>query len=350
MAIIGFNYGTIWHSFMARIYRRGKNYYLDYSDLRLATQSNPTGRKRESLGAISKREAQAQMRKKEYELAYLKNDHETPEIHFSDYVNTYLIQFLLKYPSSYETSQHTLLFDFEPLFKNLMLHEITINDVNGFIGLKKGQIKTATINRKLSILRALLNQAKADGYKIPNFKIKEIPNEESRPPKYFTTDELQLIYKEDTLYNHWWKFLANTGLRMGEFYNLKVEDIQNDSIYIISTSGNRTKSRKWRFVRLTDEAQASLNKFDLTKEYVLPRVHKDMPKTRFRRICKKIGIKRGKWGVHCLRHTFASHLVMDGVPIRTVQVLLGHASIQTTEQYAHLSPEYLKDSMGNLNL
>jgi len=41
---------------------------------------------------------------------------------------------------------------------------------------------------------------------------------------------------------------------------------------------------------------------------------------------------------------------MNNVPLRTVQILLGHASIQTTEQYAHLSPDYLKDSLGNLNL
>jgi len=335
---------------MARIYIRNENYYLDYYDPRFVTLKNPFGRERKSLGKISKQEAEAKRKKIEYELAYLPTNQKAPQINFVDYVDTYLIQFLLKFPSSYETSQHTLLVDFEPLLKDLMLHEITINDINGFIALKVGHIKSATINRKLSIIRALLNQAKADGYQIPNFRIKELPDDESKPPKYFSVEELEKIYNEDKLYAHWWRFLANTGLRMGEFRNLKTEDINDDSMYIISTSGNRTKSRKWRFVRITDNAKASLDKFDRTGEYLLPRVHKDMPKTRFRRICKKVGISKGKWGVHCLRHTFASHLVMDGVPIRTVQVLLGHASIQTTEQYAHLSPDYLKNSMGNLNL
>lgn len=335
---------------MASIYKRGKSYYLDFSDFRLITPSNPQGRARVSLGKISKQEAEAQRKKKEYELTYLPNEQETPKINFSDYVNTYLIQFLLKYPSSYETSQHALIKDFEPMFKHLMLHEITIHDVNNFIGSKKDKIKTSTINRKLSILRALLNQAKADGYEVPNFKIQALQNDESRPPKYFTLDELELIYEEDKLYSHWWRFLANTGLRISELYNLKIEDINNDSIYIVSTSSYRTKSRKWRFIRLNDNAKKSLESFDMSGEYLFPRVHKEMPKTRFRRICKKVGIKKGKWGVHCLRHTFASHSVMDGVPLRTVQVLLGHASIQTTEQYAHLSPEYLKDSLKNLNL
>ena len=327
---------------MASIYKRGEYWHLQWRDSK--------GRHRVSLGKISKKGAEASLKRKEYEIAYAPVTHEKAQIHFIDYVNIYLEQFALKYPSSYETSQHTLLFDYEPMFKHLMLHEITINDVNAFIGLKVGHIKTATINRKLSILRALLNQAKDDGFKIPNFKIKEIPNKESRPPKYFTLDELELIYQEDKLYPHYWRFLANTGLRLGEFRNLKVNDIQKDSIYIVSSASESTKSGKWRYIPINDNARESLDHFDMSNEYLLPRQHKDTPKTRFRRICNRSGIAREKWGVHCLRHTFASHLVMGGTNLRTVQVLLGHASIQTTEQYAHLSPDYLKDSLGGLNL
>ena len=327
---------------MASIYKRGENWHISWYD------SN--GRQRKSLGKISKQEAEAKRKKIEYELAYLPTTLKTPQINFVDYVNKYLIQFNLKFPSTYETSQHTLLIDFEPLLKDLMLHEITINEVNAFIGLKVGHIKTATINRKLSILRALLNQAKADNFQTPNFKIKEIPNKESRPPKYFTSDELELIYKEDALYPHYWRFLANTGMRMGEFRNLKIDDIQKDSIYIVSTASESTKSGKWRYVPINDNTRKSLDQFDMTGEYLLPRQHNDTPITRFRRICQRADIRKEKWGVHCLRHTFASHLVMNNVPLRTVQILLGHASIQTTEQYAHLSPDYLKNSMGNLNL
>ena len=138
---------------MASIYKRGENWHISWYDSK--------GRQRKSLGKISKQEAEAKRKKIEYELAYLPTNQKAPQINFVDYVNTYLIQFLLKYPSTYQTQQHTLLIDFEPIFKNHMLHEITINDINGFIGLKVGHIKTATINRKLSILRALFNQAKA---------------------------------------------------------------------------------------------------------------------------------------------------------------------------------------------
>ena len=327
---------------MATIYQRGEYWYLNYSDSK--------GRHRQPLGKIGKKRAELQLKKKEIELSYGPTEQSKLEINFVDYVNMYLEVFAIKYPSSYETSQHTLLFDFEPLFKNYMLHEITINDVNGFIGLKISDLKAATINRKLSILRAMLNQAKADGFSVPGFKIKEIPNKESRPPKYFTVEELELIYKEDDLYPHWWKFLANTGLRMGEMRQLRIEDIHKDSIHVVSSAAQRTKSGKWRYIPINKSARESLDRFDMSGEYLLPRQHNDSPITRFRRICERAGIKKEKWGVHCLRHTFASHLVMSNVPLRTVQILLGHASIQTTERYAHLSPDYLKDSLGNLNL
>lgn len=327
---------------MATIYQRGEYWYLNYSDSK--------GRHRQPLGKIGRKRAELQLKKKEIELSYGPTEQSKLEINFVDYVNMYLEVFAIKYPSSYETSQHTLLFDFEPLFKNYMLHEITINDVNGFIGLKISDFKAATINRKLSILRAMLNQAKADGFNVPGFKIKEIPDKESRPPKYFTVEELELIYKEDDLYPHWWKFLANTGLRMGEMRQLRIEDIHKDSIHVVSSAAQRTKSGKWRYIPINKSARESLDRFDMSGEYLLPRQHNDSPITRFRRICERAGIKKEKWGVHCLRHTFASHLVMSNVPLRTVQILLGHASIQTTERYAHLSPDYLKDSLGNLNL
>jgi integrase len=59
------------------------------------------------------------------------------------------------------------------------------------------------------------------------------------------------------------------------------------------------------------------------------------------------GIKPVHW--HMLRHTFASHLVMRGVPLRVVQQLLGHASIEVTERYAHLSPEVNREAVLELD-
>jgi site-specific recombinase XerD len=54
-------------------------------------------------------------------------------------------------------------------------------------------------------------------------------------------------------------------------------------------------------------------------------------------------------GVHTLRHTFASHLVMAGVDLATVQKLLGHSSITTTMIYAHLAPDHLRAAVEKLS-
>ena len=52
--------------------------------------------------------------------------------------------------------------------------------------------------------------------------------------------------------------------------------------------------------------------------------------------------------IHTLRHTFASHLVMSGVDLPTVQRLLGHSDIQTTMIYAHLAPDHLAGAVNKL--
>ena len=61
------------------------------------------------------------------------------------------------------------------------------------------------------------------------------------------------------------------------------------------------------------------------------------------RACRKAGLRQIGW--HVLRHTFASHLVMRGAAMKVVQELLGHATIEMTMRYAHLSPDVKRDAV-----
>ncbi len=66
-----------------------------------------------------------------------------------------------------------------------------------------------------------------------------------------------------------------------------------------------------------------------------------------RRAYRKAGLRKVGW--HMLRHTFASHLVMRGAPLKAVQELLGHSTMEMTMRYAHLSPDVRRDAVGLLD-
>ena len=70
-------------------------------------------------------------------------------------------------------------------------------------------------------------------------------------------------------------------------------------------------------------------------------------RTGFENALKRAGLSRVRF--HDLRHTFASHLVMGGVDIRTVQELLGHKDIRMTMRYSHLAPDHMRKAVGILD-
>ena len=72
------------------------------------------------------------------------------------------------------------------------------------------------------------------------------------------------------------------------------------------------------------------------------------PNKWFVKACELAGVKDFTW--HDLRHTFASRLVMAGVPIRTVAELLGHSEITTTMRHAHLAPDHLAAAVETLTV
>jgi integrase len=113
------------------------------------------------------------------------------------------------------------------------------------------------------------------------------------------------------------------------------------------------KSGKRREVPLCAEAIEALRGHQHTRGPVVfsgPRGEMlDLNKVKWRlwSACTRAGLRRVGW--HRLRHSFASHLVMRGAPIKAVLELLGHATIEMTRRYAHLAPDTRREVVGLLD-
>ena len=143
-----------------------------------------------------------------------------------------------------------------------------------------------------------------------------------------------------------------SGLRVSELVNLKLQDIDLNQD-IIRTFG---KGSKERVIPIGDYAKEYLEKYIYeyrgsmlkkeASEYLFLNNHgKKMTRQGFFKIIKKIAQEKGinkDLSPHTLRHSFASHLLKYGADLRTIQELLGHSDISTTQIYTHITNEELK--------
>jgi integrase len=149
-----------------------------------------------------------------------------------------------------------------------------------------------------------------------------------------------------------------TGLRKSELIHLSWEDINLDNnTLIVQAKGDwHPKDYQVRSIPITTKLATELKKHKLGQQglnrWVFPTIYGTLRKNNltrdFRQLLEKCGLYRKGIGWHTLRHTFASHLVMPGTPLKTVAELLGHQSTRMTEVYSHLAPDHLRESVEGL--
>ncbi|MDP7079158.1 MAG: tyrosine-type recombinase/integrase [Candidatus Undinarchaeales archaeon] len=134
----------------------------------------------------------------------------------------------------------------------------------------------------------------------------------------------------------------SSGLRIGEVVHLKVDDIDVKRALVHIRGG---KGRKDRYTLLSQVAISALEKYleeTRPRRYLFPggngkpHLHVRSVQHVFERAKRRAGITKDVT-VHSLRHSFATHLLEDGVGLRHIQELLGHSSSKTTEIYTHVS-------------
>ncbi|MBI2045594.1 tyrosine-type recombinase/integrase [Candidatus Pacearchaeota archaeon] len=223
--------------------------------------------------------------------------------------------------------------------------DVKIDDVKAYQAGKLTDKSSKTIVLFLSAIRyAYSNILQKD----PTIGIKR-PKKENKIPVVLTKEEVLRLF--EALKNKKSKLMITLvyalGLRVGELVNLKVSNFDfNERIgYIRQAKGN--KDRKFIIPNyLCDELKEQVETQEKNNQEYLFTGKKG--KLSDRNIQKIVRLAAKKAGInklvhtHTLRHSFATHLLENGLDIRIIQELLGHADISTTQIYSHVSTSVLK--------
>ena len=168
-------------------------------------------------------------------------------------------------------------------------------------------------------------------------------------PVFLTKEEIRALIQASTREKSRLivKFLYATGLRVSELTNLKINDISLETKECWVRHG---KGAKDRFFQMPESIITNLAEYLKTlpkeEEFLFPsKNHKQITPRNIQKIIKRAAFKAGikkQVTPHKLRHSYATHLLNEGVDIRLIQELLGHANLATTEIYTHVSKELLK--------
>ncbi|MCX5867520.1 MAG: site-specific integrase [Proteobacteria bacterium] len=211
-----------------------------------------------------------------------------------------------------------------------------------------------SINRELALLKNIFNKAiqwgKAGTNPLKGVKFLKEPEGRIR---YLTEEEMTKLLTacQPNQKLHLIVFIAlNTGMRKSEILKLKWDQIDWTRKAIVLTE---TKSGRRRDIYMGDFLTEKIREFRVNEgngEYVFTgKLGKPFSNVRksFEGVLKEVGIQDFKF--HDLRHTFASHLVMEGIDLVTVKELLGHRSFNMTLRYSHLSPDHKKSAIERMS-
>jgi site-specific recombinase XerD len=221
-------------------------------------------------------------------------------------------------------------------------------------------LKPRSVNRELQSLKAMLAKALEWKYITENpAKPAKYLKEVRKPPRFLNKEEVENLLKETSgKYKTMVMIALYTGFRISEVYNLQWQDInfEDNKISVVPRASFTPKDHEFRSLPLNSKLKEYLLKLSGPKHaagYVIEEGKKEERQplntlfVTFNQIFKKANIKDASF--HTIRHTFASHLVINGISLYTVSQLLGHSKIETTMIYAHLSKEHLKNSVEHLN-
>jgi len=244
------------------------------------------------------------------------------------------------------------------------LGEAGNSDIRAYVAALTGEgLATSTVARRLSALRQYYRFLCAEALRQDDPSLNVDGPRLRRPlPKYLSQDEVNALlaraYKdrtpEGTRLTALLEVLYASGLRVSELVGLPLSAVTRDVRYLVV----RGKGDKERVVPLSDPALDALHAYRQVRDQFLvkgqpsPWLFPSRGKTghltdrRLAQLLKALAIDANlppaKVSPHVLRHAFASHLLANGADLRSVQQMLGHADISTTQIYTHVLEARLK--------
>lgn len=214
----------------------------------------------------------------------------------------------------------------------------------------KGKLEPRSIHVKLSAVKSFYRFCLEENLlkKNPTLTI-ETPKIEDSIPCYLSKRQLALLQelvKENKRERALIETLYVTGVRISELLQIRLEDVKWDKRQIWIRKG---KGNKERFVLFTHDCAERLNLYlkhrNVKSDYLFCNVHggrlsQGYIQRNFREYSELLGFKISP---HTLRHTFATHLAIKGMPQSYIQELLGHSNINSTRIYTRLMQQAQKE-------
>jgi integrase len=248
---------------------------------------------------------------------------------------------------------------FLPFIHGAYVNEITAEMLDRYKAKRLKEVSPVSVNVELRMLKAAMSTARRWNLVAgtPMVSLARVPEQ---APLSLTRGEFQKLLS--LIGEGWFRelvlFAVCTGLRQAEILNLRWADIDLDRrlISIESRPTWKTKMGKRRTVPLSETAHVLLSS-KLGKsfsEYVFTlngsRISGSWVTHLFKRYVRAAKFPNQRVRFHSLRHSFATWLVQDGVPLAEIQALLGHSSVQVTEKYSHLAASELHEAVNKISV
>ena len=257
---------------------------------------------------------------------------------------------------------YTLKSSLIPFFGKMAVGEIRTYHIEQY---KARRVKDGLTNKSIKNHLSVLSRCLTSAYQWLEFPSRppEIPWPKCPPAQtdYLSPDECEILLSQaEGLIREMILMALRTGMRQGELKGLQWSaiDWENRVVIVKNSYCDRERSigppknNRIRSIPLDTDLYEMLYRRREKTGYVFlnskgqPFNHNSLS-YHLETVCQKAGLRRITW--HVLRHTFASHLAMRGVPLNTVQALLGHSTIVMTMRYAHVAPSTLREAIELLN-